>query len=331
MKGTKTLGVFSLLVFAAGGSFGCGPAASENLKYKTGPEAAKLPAEAQAQIQKALAKYFGGPTSPIAYKEFDLDSGLDPLKLQGAPAHYRQNCMHCHGLTGDGEGPTGRFLEPRPRNFLYGTFKFKSTEWASKPTRADVLAVVNNGVHYTAMPSFVLYDSGMKDSVVEYVVLLAMRGQLERQLALDYESEGEINDDIIQGNIERLFREWQEAKDKVVTPAIANTAFTKESIERGRALFFAEGPEAKGGCVSCHGNDGTGKGAKDQIDDWNHSTKPADLTLGVYRGGGRPLDLYRRIHQGIKGSPMPGFANQLTPEQIWDLVHYVQSLRGDIP
>ena len=32
---------------------------------------------------------------------------------------------------------------------------------------------------------------------------------------------------------------------------------------------------------------------------------PRNLRMNMFRGGRRPLDLYRRVHQGISGTPMP--------------------------
>ena len=52
------------------------------------------------------------------------------------------------------------------------------------------------------------------------------------------------------------------------------------------------------------------------FDVWDHPIKPRDLTSGVYRGGRRPLDIYRRIHAGIKGTPMPPFGAALKEEEI---------------
>ena len=60
---------------------------------------------------------------------------------------------------------------------------------------------------------------------------------------------------------------------------------------------------------------------------------PRNLRQGVYRGGRRPLDLYRRFHAGINGVPMPGVGptspggtGTLSPDEIWNLVDYVRSL-----
>ena len=58
-----------------------------------------------------------------------------------------------------------------------------------------------------------------------------------------------------------------------------------------------------------------------------------DLTSGVYRGGGEPVDLFRRIHQGIAGTPMPGQGSprpgvegSLSEAEVWQVVDYIRSL-----
>jgi mono/diheme cytochrome c family protein len=43
---------------------------------------------------------------------------------------------------------------------------------------------------------------------------------------------------------------------------------------------------------------------------------PRNLRLGVYRGGRRPLDIYYRLHEGIKGTPMPQIAILYLPSEI---------------
>jgi hypothetical protein len=56
------------------------------------------------------------------------------------------------------------------------------------------------------------------------------------------------------------------------------------------------------------------------------------LTLGVYRGGRRPIDLYRRIYSGVNGSNMAplvvldGESEKDRQQRIWDLVNFVQVL-----
>ena len=72
-----------------------------------------------------------------------------------------------------------------------------------------------------------------------------------------------------------------------------------------------------------------GDGSIDQvriIDDWGEDLIPRDLTSGIFRGGRRPIDIYRRITAGINGTPMPAVPDTLTDDDRWAIVHYVLSL-----
>ena len=111
---------------------------------------------------------------------------------------------------------------------------------------------------------------------------------------------------------------------------------------------------SKGNCQSCHGASGLGDGPSAYVleedgsfrldekgarisaykDDWGHVIFPRDLTRGIYRGGKRPIDIYRRIYAGINGTPMPGIGESkaadgsplLSSDDMWAMVHYVRSM-----
>jgi hypothetical protein len=60
---------------------------------------------------------------------------------------------------------------------------------------------------------------------------------------------------------------------------------------------------------------------------------PRNLRLGLYRGGRRPIDLYRRLYTGINGAPMPGVGpsgpggkGSVADAEIWHIVNYIRSL-----
>ena len=63
-------------------------------------------------------------------------------------------------MSSHGRGPTAAFLNPYPRDFRMGTFKFKSTPIGMKPTDDDLRRILLNGVAGTAMPSFKLLNEG---------------------------------------------------------------------------------------------------------------------------------------------------------------------------
>jgi mono/diheme cytochrome c family protein len=97
------------------------------------------------------------------------------------------------------------------------------------------------------------------------------------------------------------------------------TPTTAEGVARGREIFAQA-------CVSCHGPQGRGDGQQVMTDNAGFPVKPRDLTAGVFKGSSESQDMYYRIVAGLPGSPMPSYAGVYTDEQLWDLIHYVQSL-----
>jgi mono/diheme cytochrome c family protein len=235
--------------------------------------------------------------------------------------------MHCHGLSGDGNGPTAKFLLPLPRDYRPGIFKFTSTDAQANPTREDLMQTLKNGIPATSMPSFALFDQKEIENVLDYVILLSIRGQTERFVVADAQSGGELTAESVADNAGAIVNRWVGTESKVVKPKVARTPLTPESIENGRKLFLSERAQ----CVKCHGKEGRGDGflndpnvdPKNTVDSWGKQSRPANLTLGVFRGGGRPIDLFRRLHSGVKGTPMASQSSNLKDEEIWDLVNFV--------
>src|SRR5262249_20091674 len=92
---------------------------------------------------------------------------------------FRKHCQQCHGLPGDGRGPTGLWINPFPRDFRRGVFKFVSTgEWG-KPRHSDLLRTITEGLKGTAMPAFGLLSDADRDLLAHYVTYLSLRGQVE--------------------------------------------------------------------------------------------------------------------------------------------------------
>jgi putative heme-binding domain-containing protein len=83
-----------------------------------------------------------------------------------------------------------------------------------------------------------------------------------------------------------------------------NPFFSEADIQQGGALFQTH-------CSYCHGSNGEGG-------------RGADLTAGVYRRGGRDLDLYATIRFGVPGSEMGPV--RATDEETWKLVAFVKRI-----
>ncbi len=288
--------------------------------YTLRPDVQELAPEVRQSIAQELLKYCGTPQHPKL-----LGGGVDPLTLERGAAVFQQRCVGCHGETGDGNGPAAEYLYPRPRDYRRGIFKFTSTPYGSKPRREDLVRVVRHGARGTSMPEFKLLSDDDLQAVVDYVLALTHRGELEHALAMEADEEDSIDPEKTPELVDSILARWHDAQGKLVRPLTPETPYDQESIERGRQAFLTE----TAGCFKCHGPNGRGQpvdnpqGFKDA---WDHPTRAADLTAGMFHGGGRPSDIYRRIYSGINGTPMPGFSAQLSgkPETFWDLVHYVE-------
>jgi mono/diheme cytochrome c family protein len=282
-------------------------------------------APALKDAQAALERLFGTPDRP-SWPEFlaedealgsvvsleRLTRAAGPISSDEKDTHfglYRKHCIACHGTNGGGNGPTSRLLNPYPRDFRLGKFKSKSTPLGSKPTRDDLKRLLFHGIPGTSMTAFNLLKEEDIDALVDYVIYLSVRGEVERALLteaafeLDYDAgerlvdfrlEDSAPDDflvqwsVVEEAVKRSVSRWAEAPSKVpemtgpptgfpifgeVDPADeAAQASLRASIESGRKVF--QGSVAS--CAKCHGLTAMGDGMTQDYDDW---TK--DWTTGI--------------------------------------------------
>ncbi len=412
--GQKTcLGVLAAAALFMGCDVGTPPAFRLNMVEAVSFETSS---EYQQEVANVLSAMFGTPDEPFVLPETGLDQSK--LRRSAGPAWsdeegynfglYRKHCVHCHGITGDGRGPTAMFLNPYPRDYRQGVYKFKSTYNPAKPTDDDLHTVLINGVPGTAMPSFSLLPGSEVESLVEYVKYLSYRGEMEKKLfefvfnelgqeeAVDDQGNEILGDDgepvmrripldpsqdaeqreAIMELLAEVVEGWEEANDMVIRPEEESIPADERSpeevlasVEKGRELFYG----TRANCIKCHGPTGLGDGQQDDQNNWQKAHKkfledtakmaeqsdldpveenllyqrqevsellypvrnaiPRNLRQGVYRGGRRRLDVFRRIYAGIAGTPMPasgpaspGAKGTLTEAEMWNIVDYVLSL-----
>jgi len=349
-------------------SLGCSRSEPPRFRLNTeGRDPVEITTTQVEMITETLATLFGTPDEPVAPPRTDLQLPL--LQMAAGPVRsdaegnpqglYRQHCMVCHGISGDGAGPIAALMNPYPRDFRNGVYKYTSTSGGAKPVPDDLERTVRQGMPGTSMPAFGTLSDEEIAALIEYLQYLSLRGETElylMQLVVDLDEYLLHVDEVIEDALAPVAGFWREAPPNVVVPPHPPPVGTSEqlaaSIARGAELFTSD--EAR--CVTCHGPDGRGDGeqAGELYDDWNRSKKgatleqtkqraelfrfpiqqirPRDFTKGVFRGGDRPIDLYWRIYVGIKGTPMPaggpttGSAGVLKPEDIWHVVNHVRSL-----
>jgi mono/diheme cytochrome c family protein len=316
--GLRLLNVVGCLALTALGS-GCDkPAAPQfhlNMVQMVS-DATPTPPQYQQEIADVLDAMFGTPDKPFALPETGLDARK--LSMAAGPAWsdekgarfglYRQHCVHCHGISGDGRGPTALFLNPYPRDYRQGVYKFKSTYTSAKPTDDDLHRILVNGIPGTAMPSFSLLPEAEVEALVEYVKYLSIRGQMETALA-NYAFNDLVEEDVIDEKtgepvlvdgepqtrliplnpaddaeqrttimdmLVEIVDEWNAANEQIIVPTEDTIPVDDRSVEeiaasvaKGRELFYG----VRANCVKCHGPTGLGDGQQDDFDNWNKAHK----------------------------------------------------------
>ncbi len=314
------------------------------------------------QVQDLVTALFGTPDEPALPLLAGADDpagkiiSLENLKLAaGSVASdredrhaglWREHCAHCHGVTGDGNGPTASMLNPYPRDFRLGKFKFKSSPLRQAPTDADLEKVLRNGIPGTGMPSFHTLPPEHVAALVDYVKYLTMRGDFERYLLAmlpELQADGlpllnlrsllladDDQRDAMEEQIEvlgmdvlmdRVLERWIDPASGVteVPPAPPEIAVDHPGhaalVSRGRDLFHGAGS-----CVQCHGDTGLGDGQTENYDDWTNDwlktpgvnpEEPATYADFLDAGALPP----RKIRP--RNLNLPVYRGGGSPEEIW--------------
>jgi cytochrome c oxidase cbb3-type subunit 2 len=209
-----------------------------------------------------------------------------------AAENYRRYCTGCHGDLGDGEGENAQWLDPKPRNFTIATFKCRSTPTGTLPTDEDLFDTIGRGLTNSNMPQWVPLTEQARVDMVAYVKHFSAR--------------------------------WQNEKPGTPIQIPPEPEVTADRIKAGQAIF------QKLECWKCHGAEGRGNGpsADTLTDDQNRPIRPFNFHDGTrFKCGSTDQDLYRIFMTGLDGTPMPSFADNVKPDEAWDLVFYLRTLQ----
>ena len=231
--------------------------------------------------------------------EADLNSHMNMEshigKLSGhakdGKADYRRYCVVCHGELGDGNGESFPWVDPKPRNFQLGIFKCRSTPTGTLPTDEDLFDTIARGLDRSNMPQWSTFTKQERADLVAWVKHFSPRFTSEKP------------------------------GDPIQIPA--EPEVTPERIKAGRDLF------ARVQCWKCHGVTGQANGpsAATLTDDLGRPILPFNFTEGARpKCGSTDQDLYRIFMTGLDGTPMPSFADNIKPDEAWDLVFYLKTL-----
>lgn len=233
----------------------------------------------------------------------------DPIKqelLEAGKKVYFKRCVWCHGVEGGGDGPSADRLFTRPRNFIQGTFKIRTTDSGELPLDENLEKTVRNGLPGSAMPA---WGEFLSDDEIKAVVQFVKSKVQDR----------DFNDPDEEVNVQDFgSNPWN-------TQGPYHLGVPQEAIDQGKEVFI------KNKCWECHGGEGRGDGNPTMKDDWGFKIVAADWQqCWNFRGSRRdpynPFNIVRTISTGLNGTPMPNFREQITVEDRWKIAAFVNSL-----
>ncbi len=232
--------------------------------------------------------WYGGAAVPIDWKTPRPPENERSIELGNRI--YQNRCVPCHGSKGDGAGQIAAELEVKPRDFTSGTFKFRSTPTGYPPTNEDMFTTVSRGLHGTAMLPWTQLSTVEKWYVVYFIKTFS---------------------DV-----------FEEDDDKVVVKPPKPDKSETEYIALGKQTY------KKAKCAQCHGARGYGDGEKaDKLkDDWHNPIRPRNFVGELLKRGMEVNDIYLTIATGLYGSPMEGYQDKLSKDEIMSLAYYIRSI-----
>lgn len=223
---------------------------------------------------------------------------------------FAKQCAICHGDAGDGAGKFAYLMNPRPRNLQQGNFKLATTQ-NQLPSEEDLLRTISRGMPGSAMPPWGHLPLSDLRALVAFV--RDIRTRAARQEAQMLAAKGELE----AGAMEPFVNSRTTPGPPVIVPPEPSA----DDIRwfNGRRIYL----EA---CASCHGADGQPVADAVKYDAEGYPVPPRSFVNGIFKGGSEGHQLYVRIVKGLKGTPMPSSEGVYTNDEVWDLIHYVQSL-----
>jgi len=251
-----------------------------------------------------------GDQSEVESRPIDEQTAPENAVLKRGAKLFANQCAICHGDRGDGQGKFAYLMNPRPRDFHAGKFKISTTA-NMIPSDGDLFRTISRGMPGSAMPPWGHLPESDIDALVQYVRdihIRAVSDKLKRGvIAGDFE-EQEIE--------EELAKQTKPGNPLYVPP---EPAFDSVRWFRGRRIYLAA-------CAGCHGATGDPVPEAVKFDEEGFPVPPRSFVSGIFKGGSEGHELYARIKKGMRGTPMPGYEDIYNSDEMWDLIHYVQSL-----
>ncbi|OGQ04044.1 MAG: hypothetical protein A3F82_06810 [Deltaproteobacteria bacterium RIFCSPLOWO2_12_FULL_44_12] len=267
----------------------------------------------------------------VVAQEASTPSGADMNKLRVASPQlvekgkqlYSVQCAVCHGAAGKGDGPGAPALNPKPRDFTSGYWRF-----GGQPTH--VFKTISEGSPGTAMAAFGTLGVEERWSLVHFVRSIAPNppdDKPEDLAALGGDKKTDQGPGTMDQGLQKPVQQ--------IPISFAMKRLAKEEMAASDVAVLPEGKQAEGlgeklyqaNCLSCHGLSGKGGVPITRIS----VNPPVYLkTKDFAKADGAWVNdknvFVDIVTKGLPGRGKPGIAHFSSGE--WDsLYQYVQSLR----
>lgn len=86
-------------------------------------------------------------------------------------AKYNMFCASCHGPTGKGDGPVAAAIQPPPRDFSVGAFKFDTDDSGDAGSDEDLKNVITHGgLKYGGNPMMAPWGGALSETDMQNVI-----------------------------------------------------------------------------------------------------------------------------------------------------------------
>ena len=238
---------------------------------------------------------------------------ISPELLEAGRKLYVRNCATCHGVRGDGKGPSASTLWPPPRDFTRALFKYAGVADRGLPADDELVRIIRHGLPGTAMAAWDLPESEIR-LIIDYIKTFSPEGKGFRDPTLEVQNPVIPADPFADAPPEAVLRSGERLYHEVFQCGKCHPAYV-------RAGKYSEGLR---GVIPF-----------EPVPKWSENfdavllppdflRHPMRSVRRDARGGLRADDLFRVIAYGLQG-PMPGHGN-LGVANIWAVARYVKHL-----
>ena len=205
---------------------------------------------------------------------------------KAAAADYRRYCVGCHGEMGDGNGENTPWLDPKPRDFHPWRYSSAAPRRRAPCPRTKICSTPSRAV---------------------LTARTCRSGAPSPKLSAPIWWHGSSTS-LPAGRTKNLALRSRSLPSRKSPP---------ERVKAGQEVF------GRVQCWKCHGVQGMANGpsASTLTDDLGRPIAPYNFTDGTRpKCGDTDRDIYRIFMTGLDGTPMPSFADNIKPDEAWDLV-----------